>query len=938
MKTYFHPFNFINIGVLPLSSSRRLFILSTSPLLLPIKNAVPPFSSFDWGSTDPRLLHLFYSRFSDPSSLSISPSFSRSSDLFGFDSPYCKVVSNILSSPDLSTFEKQSLLEIFSIEYSFNFFHFHLSPLSSHAEFTFFRNSHSKILKSLDLLLNRYTINDFRFLLKLGPCSEAKIALLLILYDKDKLASIIFSFLVKLSSKVSSDPLVKNSLSLDLGNEVVRFFRFLPSISFPPTLQFVFSAYNSPNFYKSFGPIEKAQLGLSLVELVLEKFNFIICTTVTFNNSKESIVEFHPDFSRVVLKDGLFPLKLPLVHPPLPWLLSDSHSNFSSLGGYLTPIFREFSLSNSSDKDFSFVHQNLLNRFPSEPSFIQYDAINYLNKQAFVINKDVLNFVLLEWVKSDGLFGVFNKEHPLTGSKLSLFSKDFKDLLSHNNLYWIYRNTLNIAFLFQDTKFYLPTFLDFRGRIYPDTSYLSYQSTDLSRALFNFADSECISSTGLEYLHLYLASTYGLSKETFQSRLEWFKSNFDNFYNLYLDNKDKFCHDVLSRAKEKFQFLSVFLTLVKLKTHGLDTPVGTPILFDCTCSGLQHLSALCSNLTLARLVNVIEASDDPSKISDFYSIAADYVNATLSSLPSDNPLFKENLSKIIINRNVLKIPVLTIPYNISLQGITDKLYSTLVIDKIYENKIYYYKIHPDFIKGPAPKSLILTSSEFGLLSKYIYKSLYEMIPPLKTFTEFLNSLVELVKQVNKPLVWITPSNLTINLSSRKLKSVRTKTKLFKASNPITISIPTDDFDYHAFKKGFIANLIHSLDAANLHILIKLLKDFNYDNIPLYTIHDCFATTPNHLKVLNQVILSAFIKLYFDSNYIVKLYDTIVSQICSYGFELKDQDGFKYFINRNDSDGPSIIPLPSIPKELLKNWNDNKEIFLENLKKSSYFLC
>lgn len=53
--------------------------------------------------------------------------------------------------------------------------------------------------------------------------------------------------------------------------------------------------------------------------------------------------------------------------------------------------------------------------------------------------------------------------------------------------------------------------------------------------------------------------------------------------------------------------MSVFLSIVKLINEGIDTPIGTPILFDCSCSGIQHLSALCSDITLAKMVNVVPA-------------------------------------------------------------------------------------------------------------------------------------------------------------------------------------------------------------------------------------------------------------------------------------------------------------------------------------------
>ena len=55
-----------------------------------------------------------------------------------------------------------------------------------------------------------------------------------------------------------------------------------------------------------------------------------------------------------------------------------------------------------------------------------------------------------------------------------------------------------------------------------------------------------------------------------------------------------------------------------------------------------------------------------------------------------NPIFK-SLSYININRKVMKIPVMTIPYNISIIGIKQKIIDTIVSHYVYEfKKLYYY--------------------------------------------------------------------------------------------------------------------------------------------------------------------------------------------------------------------------------------------------------
>ena len=45
------------------------------------------------------------------------------------------------------------------------------------------------------------------------------------------------------------------------------------------------------------------------------------------------------------------------------------------------------------------------------------------------------------------------------------------------------------------------------------------------------------------------------------------------------------------------------------------------------------------------------------------------------------------------------------------------------------------------------------------------------------------------------------------------------------------------------------NFIHSLDANNVHLLIKNLSEIPAkDIIPFYTIQDCFASTPNNIAL------------------------------------------------------------------------------------------
>lgn len=102
------------------------------------------------------------------------------------------------------------------------------------------------------------------------------------------------------------------------------------------------------------------------------------------------------------------------------------------------------------------------------------------------------------------------------------------------------------------------------------------------------------------------------------------------------------------------------------------------------------------------------------------------------------------------------------------------------------------------------------------------------------------------------------------------------------------------------------NLVHSLDASNIHLLCE-----NLTNQPLYTIHDCFATTANNMEFIENNVKNAFIKIYFSNgNYLEKMHNHIIDQIKSYASPevITNFEGKEYIIIDKEE-----ILLPIIPK-------------------------
>lgn len=121
--------------------------------------------------------------------------------------------------------------------------------------------------------------------------------------------------------------------------------------------------------------------------------------------------------------------------------------------------------------------------------------------------------------------------------------------------------------------------------------------------------------TGREYLMIDIANSFGLDKETWKERLDWFDQHKDR-----LD-------EMLPLAENPAMYYAGVQAWESVK-HGV--PIGYPISLDATSSGLQILAALTGDRRAAQLCNVVGTG----KREDAYTRIYDEMNDHLSSLGS----------------------------------------------------------------------------------------------------------------------------------------------------------------------------------------------------------------------------------------------------------------------------------------------------------------
>ena len=177
-----------------------------------------------------------------------------------------------------------------------------------------------------------------------------------------------------------------------------------------------------------------------------------------------------------------------------------------------------------------------------------FDAINYIQSQAWVVNEDVVKVVesdLKHPIKSDYVKSVYPDPNPCRfdldlksedldieetelleikayRSKytelLQLYNAEISDYESEVGKYRAVKIAVEIAKEYFGKTIYFPHSFDFRGRIYPIAIGLSPQGSDAIKAMLNYSKGEKLNEEGEKWAWSYLTSLYGEDKLDFETR------------------------------------------------------------------------------------------------------------------------------------------------------------------------------------------------------------------------------------------------------------------------------------------------------------------------------------------------------------------------------------------------------------------------------------
>ena len=360
-------------------------------------------------------------------------------------------------------------------------------------------------------------------------------------------------------------------------------------------------------------------------------------------------------------------------------------------------------------------------------------------------------------------------------------------------------------------RFFLPWSYDYRGRAYPIPSFLHPHDTDFGKSLIRFADESTITTEAIEWLAFQVGTTYGLDKKPIAERKSWAHNNTQLL--LAVSEDPLGTREIWEAADEPWQFLAAAEEYVACVLKKTRTTTGLPVAIDATCSGLQVLAGLAKDAKAAALVNVLPG-DRPS---DAYAVVA------ATAAPNVPDGIRPHL-----DRKVVKRVVMTIPYNA----------------KPHSNRNY---IREALIE----KGIDFTPEELTQTAKAVRAAMDQVLPgPMAVMTWIEKVVMERMALGDRMLEWVSPSGFEVQ-QILDVQSTREIALHLMGRVRVSLNEPKDQPDRRRHRNSTSPNLIHSLDAALLHLGFR---DFS---LPFSVIHDSIWGRATDMDLISSRIRETY---------------------------------------------------------------------------------
>ena len=584
-------------------------------------------------------------------------------------------------------------------------------------------------------------------------------------------------------------------------------------------------------------------------------------TTVAYVLAQE-IDEFlhgytHNDVQNLISKE-----ETRMICPPDPW------TNLTD-GGYLSLRRKMAAPLLNVRKLRKGVRQAVADAFTAEKMPLVFSAGNYLQSVAFGMHGPTRDAIVRVWQSGGNVMGVPPTRGPVkpafpyspewvkegaTEEELAVFNRWKRSCAAFYEAMREWRGRVREVGSFvkatreADGPYWFPTYFDSRGRWYY-RGLPNPQGSDLAKAVLHFHEKKPLGISGIFWLKVHIANSYGFDKERNEDRAAWTDANWSRI-EAALDAPEDH-PDVWGKDAPWCMFAAAWeLREAKRSQNPAAYCTGIPVHMDATCSGLQHFSALLRDPVGGLYVNL----NDPEMVGpkqDIYSrVAKQAMLAIEADMASDDEALAAMAAwcySVGIPRSLAKKPVMTYVYGATLRGTAEH------IETVLESEVL-----PDKgISWPDPNR---TFPVCMYLAKKLFQGIAATVPAAAEAMRWLQDVAKRQPEGER-MTWHTPTGFWVQHDYQDYTDQRVKLNSCGVLHT-WIREWNEGTRPHSMQNAISPNFVHALDSSHLTMVVNAMAQ---DSLSVVAIHDSFGTHPCDVDAMHVHIRKEFVRLYSRPN-------------------------------------------------------------------------
>jgi len=391
----------------------------------------------------------------------------------------------------------------------------------------------------------------------------------------------------------------------------------------------------------------------------------------------------------------------------------------------------------------------------------------------------------------------------------------------------------------QVDRFYFPWFADFRGRLYSHVSYMSPQGDDVARSLLLFREGKPITTeAGLNWFYITGANLAGHDKLSLEDRIAWVDDHEEQILEVSEDPLDCMWW---AEQDEPFQFLAWCLEFGRYH-HDPNAEIRLPCHVDGSCNGLAIYSLLLRDEVGAEATNCGDLEDRQ----DIYLQVAAEASRLMQEDDADRARAWLDYFGGELPRSLVKRPVMITPYSGTRHSAQDYI--------VAEYTAYAKKNgKPPFVTGdgvPFTDLVWITGKVWAAIGQVISSSRHAMA--------WLRQVADLHTQSHLPVRWTSPSGFPCYMHTKPTKDCEVQLAS-RGRVRVMYRQEIEGFDKRGQADGVAPNVIHSFDAACLHLVCARARAEGID--ALSVIHDSFAGLPDDVPAMVRIVKQTYYEVF-----------------------------------------------------------------------------